>query len=150
MSATLCTDIQLAEPRVPFDGLHLLFAAAKELEKRSLVASPYLNTDREKRKLEAYVRRFQEITGPQKHKKTRLSSEQAASLVGRTISKLFKDERGRRRAFKGTVLSQSCTTKDCPYDFGAGVTATVKYFVQYEDGDSEDMIHSDLVKYLVD
>ena len=35
-------------------------------------------------------------------------------------------------------------------DFGAAGTATVKYFVQYRDGDSEDMTRAELLKLLVD
>ena len=41
-------------------------------------------------------------------------------------------------------------TKDRPFDFGAGVTATVKYSVQYDDGDSEDMTHADVLKHIIE
>ena len=152
MPCTSCTELQLVEPRFQFDGLHLLFAAAETLEKRTANVSPSadLNTQREKRKLEVYVRRFEDMERPNKRKETLGDSKQTGSLVGRTISKHFKDERGRRRAYKGTVLSEACATGDCLYDFGAGVTATVKYFVQYVDGDTEDMTHTELLKHLID
>ena len=152
MPFTTRTEVQHAEPRIQLDGLHLLFAAAKTLEKSTanVCPSPAFDSQREKRKLEVYLRRFEEMVRPQKFNKTLVANKEKTSLVGRTISKYFKDERGRRRAYKGTVLSEACATGDCLYDFGAGVTATVKYFVQYEDGDSEDMTHTELLKHLID
>lgn len=152
MPFTTRTEVEHTEPRIQLDGLHLLFAAAEALEKSTanVCPSPAFDSQREKRKLEVYLRRFEEMVRPQKYNKILVANKEKTSLVGRSISKYFKDERGRRRAYKGTVLSESCATRDSLYDFGAGVTATVKYFVQYEDGDSEDMTHTELLKHLID
>ena len=103
MPFTTRTEVQHAEPRIQLDGLHLLFAAAETLEKSTanVCPSPAFDSQREKRKLEVYLRRFEEMVRPQKCNKTLVANKEKTSLVGRTISKYFKDERGRRRAYKG-------------------------------------------------
>jgi hypothetical protein len=127
-----------------FDGLHALAAAAEALERTAAHASPDLNTQRERRRLAVHLRRFEEMRRP------RRTRPPPAPLVGRILWKEFHDTHGRPRLYQGHVASVSRATKGRPYDFGAGVTATVKYSVQYDDGDSEDMTHADLVKHLID
>lgn len=151
MSATLLP--LTVEPSVPFDGLLALIAAAQALEHHTQPPTTDLSgksgqqtdSEREKRKMAVYVRRrFEEMQQPPKRQK------RAADLVGRTLSKQFKDGRGRPKMYRGQVVSVSCATRERPFVFGAGVTATVKYLVHYEDGDAEDMTHADVLRHLVD
>ena len=130
-----------------FDGLHALAAAAEALERTAAAhASPDLNTQRERRRLAVHLRRFEEMRRP---RRTRPPAT-PAPLVGRILWKEFHDTHGRPRLYQGHVASVSRATKGRPYDFGAGVTATVKYSVQYDDGDSEDMTHADVLKHIID
>lgn len=153
MSATLLP--LTVEPSVPFDGLLALIAAAQALEHHTQPPTTDLSgksgqqtdSEREKRTMAVYVRRFEEMQQPPKRQKRQ---KRAADLVGRTLSKQFKDGRGRPKMYRGQVVSVSCATRERPFVFGAGVTATVKYLVHYEDGDAEDMTHADVLRHLVD
>lgn len=128
-----------------FDGLHALAAAAEALERHThRHASPDLNTQRERRRLAVHLRRFEEMRRP------RRTPPPPAPLVGRILWKEFNDPHGRPRLYQGHVASVSRAAKGRPYDFGAAGTATVKYSVQYDDGDSEDMTRAELLKLLVD
>jgi hypothetical protein len=154
MAATLMPADHLkhiVEPSIQVDGLLALIAAAQALEQ--LAQQSPRPSEREHRKMQAYVRRFEEMEKeqpqPQKQKRTK-TEERVPGLVGRTLRKKFKDGRGRPKMYLGQVMSVSCATKDCPFDFGAGVTATVKYSVHYEDGDAEDMTHAEVLRHLVD
>jgi len=143
----------IVEPSIQVDGLLALIAAAQALEQHTQ-QSPR-PSERDHRKMQVYVRRFEEMeqpqTQPQKQKQKRIKTEERVpGLVGRILCKKFKDGRGRSKMYQGRVMSVSCATKDCPFDFGAGVTATVKYSVHYEDGDAEDMTHADVLRHLVD
>ena len=63
---------------------------------------------------------------------------------------IFKDQYGRRKMYQGEVMSVSWTKKGkSVYNFTGGVTSTVKYLVEYSDGDSEDMTESEVFKYMV-
>jgi hypothetical protein len=127
-----------------FHGLHALAAAAEALERAAAHASPDLNTQRERRRLAVHLRRFEEMRRP------RRTPPPPAPLVGRILWKEFNDPHGRPRLYQGHVASVSRAAKGRPYDFGAAGTATVKYSVQYDDGDSEDMTRAELLKHLVD
>lgn len=133
------------------DGLHTLVTAVAALE-RGTDASPDLASEREKRKLAVYVRRFEAAEQAPKRKRTRAAKPavEAASLLGRLVWKEFADESGRPKVYQGQVASVSYAARDRPFAFGGGVTATVKYSVQYEDGDVEDMTHAELRRHLVD
>jgi hypothetical protein len=156
MSATISTSVcdqveptqqsnhHTMPPRTLIDGLHALIAAAETLERQS---SPYLDTSREKRKIDMYLRRIDQMHAPKKCKRTPASTP--VGYVGSIIWKEFYDEDGKPRMYQGQVMSVSCATRQRPFHFGPGVTATVKYSVLYEDGDAEDMTHADLLKYLI-
>ncbi len=77
-------------------------------------------------------------------------SVQAKSVVGKMLWKEFYDPKGRLRLYQGQVVRVHSTSKGCHYDFGAAGMATVKYFVQYDDGDTEDMTHTDVLRYLIE
>ena len=129
-----------------FHGLHALAAAAEALERHThRRAAPDLNTQRERRRLAVHLRRFEEM-----RRQPRKPAQPRKSLVGRILWKEFNDPHGRPRLYQGHVASVSRATKGRPYDFGAAGTATVKYSVQYDDGDSEDMTRAELLKHLVD
>jgi len=136
------------------DGLHALCRAAAVLEQRTAEAFPDLTSQREKRNLAAYLRRFEPPTQPRQRKRARaveaVEAVEAVSLVGRIVWKKFNDEDGRPKVYRGQVASVSCASRTHPFDFGAGVTATVKYLVHYDDGDSEDLKHADVLKCLRD
>lgn len=142
---------QTVEPIIEVDGLLALVAAAQILEQRvnkPTVDWSALDSDREKRKMEVYMRRFEEIRQPLKRQRLPQASSEGR-LVGKTLRKTFNDEHGVPREYTGKVVSVSYSTKECPFDFGAGVTATVKYLVQYEDGDAEDMMYFEVLRHLV-
>ena len=113
-----------------FHGLHALAAAAEALERHThRRAAPDLNTQRERRRLAVHLRRFEEM-----RRQPRKPAQPRKSLVGRILWKEFNDEHGCPRLYQGHVASVSCA----------------QYFVQYEDGDSEDMTRAELLKLLVD
>jgi hypothetical protein len=76
--------------------------------------------------------------------------EQPQQLLGLIVNKEFPDKRGRYAMYRGQVVSVSCVKDDEPaYNFGGGVTSTIKYEVLYDDGDSEDMTYSEVLMYIV-
>jgi hypothetical protein len=115
------------------DGLLTLCQAAAVFE----------SAQRETGKLAGYLRRF-------RPRRARAKKAAPRSLVGRTVWKEFHDGRGRPRVFQGRVASVCCAARGRPFAFGAGVTARVKFAVQYDDGDAEDMTHAELVGLIVD
>ena len=156
--------------RMKWHGLCTLADAAQTLEKNAAAASPDLNTEREQRKMATRIRQFDEMQAEQKRQErkaaagtrwrlpathpvlTRSSgvSLQVSSVIGKMLWKEFFDQNGRRKLYQGQVVSVHSAGKSCHYDFGAGGTATVKYFVQYEDGDTEDMTYADVLRYLIE
>ena len=147
-----------------WQGLHTLAAAAQTLEKRTAAAFPDLSTQREQRKMATRIRQFEEMQSEHKRKQrkpaaarraqpalTRPSvSVQAKSVVGKMLWKEFYDPKGRPRLYQGQVVSVHSASPSRHYDFGAAGVTTVKYFVQYEDGDTEDMTHADVLRYLIE
>lgn len=76
--------------------------------------------------------------------------EQPQQLLGMIVNKEFPDKRGRYAMYRGQVVSVSCVKDGEPaYNFGGGVTSTIKYEVLYDDGDSEDMTYSEVLGYIV-
>jgi methionine salvage enolase-phosphatase E1 len=133
-----------------WSGLDALASAATLLEKR---AEPEVPTEREKRKMQAYIRRFDEMDQKQTQKKPtkQAKARPEHALLGKIVWKEFTDKRGRSKIYQGEVVSVSWTKKGkSVYNFGGGVTSTKKYLVEYTDGDSEDMPESVLLKYIVD
>jgi FKBP-type peptidyl-prolyl cis-trans isomerase len=141
-------------------GLYTLADAAQTLERRAAAASPDLVTEREQRKMATRIRQFEEMQAEHKRKaaaatqsaSTRSSraSMQVKSVIGKLLWKEFPDENGRPRLYQGEVVSVHYASRSRPYDFGAAGTATVKYFVQYDDGDEEDMKYEDVLKYIIE
>jgi len=146
-------------------GLHTLADAAQTLQKHAAAASPDLITQREQRKMVVRIRQFEEMQAEQKRKKrkaaaaarvqparTRSSgvSVQVKSLIGKLLWKEFLDDDGQSKLYQGEVVSVHAASRNRHYDFGAAGTATVKYFVQYDDGDEEDMTYDDVLKYIIE
>ena len=145
-------------------GLHTLADAAQTLEKHTAAALPDLNTQREQRKMATRIRQFEEMQAEQQRQTRKATvaarakaavakpavSMQFKSVIGKMLWKEFYDQNGRRKLYQGQVVSVHSASKRCHYDFGTGGTATVKYFVQYEDGDTEDMTHADVLRYLIE
>ena len=138
-----------------WDGLHTLANAATLLEKR---VDPDGPTERDKRKVQAYTQRFKEMemheaknaAAVRERRGKRVKAQGGHALLGKIVWKEFKDRSGRRKMYQGEVISVSWTKKgNSVYNFGGGVTSTVKYLVEYSDGDSEDMTESELRKYVV-
>jgi hypothetical protein len=78
------------------------------------------------------------------------AQQQPQQLLGMIVSKEFQDTSGRYAMYQGQIVSVSCVKDGEPaYDFGGGVTATIKYEVAYDDGDSEDMTYSEVLGYIV-
>jgi hypothetical protein len=133
-------------------------AAAMFQKKRADKPPPDLNTEREKRKLAAHVRQFEQMRQKEQaalstclkipHKP--VIRDVADELLGKILWKKFINESGKPRWYQGEVVSV-CRVKRGRYvhDFGPGVTSTVKYHVLYDDGDSEDMTRDEVLKYLV-
>ena len=141
------------------NGLHALADAAATLERMSCRAPPDLRTQREQRRLAVHLRQFEALRLKEARKAAKASAaarvqtrrtRRRAPLVGKMLWKEFNDPHGRSKLYQGEVVSVEWATEDCPFDFGAGVTATVKYSVQYDDGDSEDMTHADVLKHIID
>ena len=85
MSATLDLTARLEEPELRVPGLPALVAAAAVLERPRTDAGPDLVSEREKRKLAVYVRRFEAAAEPPKHKrapKVKPAVEPAGSSAG--------------------------------------------------------------------
>ena len=141
------------------NGLDVLAAAAESLQdKRVENAFPDMHTDREKRKIAAHMRQFDQM---RKKEQASLSAclkvphkpvirDVADELLGKIIWKKFLNDSGRAEWYQGEVVSV-CRVKRGRFvhSFGAGVTSTVKYSVLYDDGDSEDMTRDEVLKYLV-
>ncbi len=71
-------------------------------------------------------------------------------LLGIIIWKKFLNESGKPKWYQGEVVSVCRLKRDrFVHSFGAGVTSTVKYSVQYDDGDSEDLTREKVLKHLV-
>ena len=138
------------------NDLHALADAAARLERLPCLAPPDLHTEREKRKMATRMRQFEEMQRKQKRQEdktaaaARVRTRTGAPLVGKLLWKEFNDQRGMCQLYQGQVMSVEWATKDCAYDFGAQGTATVKYSVLYEDGDSEDMTYADVLKYSIE
>ena len=138
------------------NGLDVLAAAAERLQEKG---TPHdLNTEREKRKIAAHMRQFEQM---RKKEQASLSAclkvphkpvirDVADELLGKIIWKKFLNDSGRAEWYQGEVVSV-CRVKRGRFvhSFGAGVTSTVKYSVLYDDGDSEDMTRDEVLKYLV-
>ena len=163
----LCSDVA---PSMEFDGLHALVSAVDLLEKLSATipdtraghdatassslhkhTTPAVQTEREKRKMATRIRQFEQMQQKELMRKTktrasqRLTTERMHDLLGKIIWKEFKGN-----MYQGEVVSVSWVKKGrAVYDFGKGVTSTRKYFVEYSDGDSEDMSESQVLQYMV-
>lgn len=146
-------------------GLYTLADAAQTLEKHTAAASADLNTEREQRKMATRIRQFEEMQVVQKRQQRKAAAAARAkpaltrssgvsmitkSVIGKMLWKEFYDENKRLKLYQGQVVSVHSASKSCHYDFGACGTATVKYLVQYEDGDTEDMTHADVLRYLIE
>ena len=140
-----------------WDGLHTLANAATLLEMR---VNPDAPTERDTRKIQVYTQRFKEMEMRQaktakaaaafERPTKRVKREAGHALLGKIVWKEFKDQYGRRKMYQGEVMSVSWTKKGkSVYNFTGGVTSTVKYLVEYSDGDSEDMTESEVFKYMV-
>ena len=141
------------------NGLETLAAAAEMLEKKRQEKAPTdPDTERDRRKNIARVRLFEQT---RQKKQATLSTclkiphkpvikDVADELLGKILWKKFMNASGKPTWYQGEVVSV-CRVKRGRYihSFGAGVTSTVKYFVLYDDGDSEDMTRDEVLKYLV-
>lgn len=116
------------------------------------VATRELQTGREQRKLDACLLRFNAM---QTAKKTKLTKrEEATQLLGTIVWKKFlvKQTRGKPtpKWFQGEVVSVSFVNKQkSVYEIVPGVTSTVKYLVEYTDGDTEDMTRQQVLSHSV-
>ena len=138
--------------------LHVLANAAAMLERRPEKPPLDLDTEREKRKLAARVRQFEQMRQKQQPSlSARLKvphrpviRDVADELLGKILWKKFFNDSGHPRWYQGEVVSV-CRVKRGRFvhSFGAGVTSTVKYTVLYDDGDSEDMSRDEVLMYLV-
>jgi hypothetical protein len=137
----------------------MLADAAAMLQKKIPDKAPLdLDTAREKRKLAAHVRQFEQMRQKEQavlstclkipHKP--VIRDVADELLGKIIWKKFLNGSGKTQWYQGEVVSV-CRVKRGRYvhSFGPGVTSTVKYTVLYDDGDSEDMTRDEVLKYLV-
>lgn len=146
-------------------GLYTLADAAQTLEKHTAAALPDLNTQREQRKMATRIRQCEEMQAEQQRQQRKAAAAARCkpaltrssgvsmitkSVIGKMLWKEFYDQNGRLKLYQGQVVSVHSASKSCHYDFGTGGTATVKYFVQYEDGDTEDMTHADVLRYLIE
>jgi hypothetical protein len=143
-----------------WEGLNTLARAATLLEKR---VDHDIQTEREKRKMQAYLRRFEameqqemrqlekaSVAAARERPSKRVKSQTAHALLGKIVWKEFKDQHGRRKMYQGEVVSVCYTKKGkSVFNFARGVTSTVKFLVEYSDGDSEDMTETDVLKYMV-
>jgi hypothetical protein len=64
--------------------------------------------------------------------------------VGKMVRKAFSK---RPTMYNGQVVSVACVQGRRYYQWGPGVTATVAYHVEYEDGDGEDMTHAQVLEH---
>ena len=120
--------------------------------KRRKPAPPDLDTGRERRKLEAATSLFNRMQErDHKRQKTQPSKRtDALAYVGKVVSKVFAHpSTGLPTVYHGRVTSVSAAGGGAAYEFRPGVTHGVKYFVQYEDGDSEDMTAAEVRRRLV-
>jgi hypothetical protein len=143
-----------------WEGLNTLARAATLLEKR---VDPDIQTEREKRKMQAYIRQFEVMeqqemrqlekavaAAARERPSKRIKAQVGHELLGKIVWKEFKDQHGRRKMYQGEVVSVTCTKKGMSvFNFAGGVTSTVKFLVEYSDGDSEDMTETDVLKYMV-
>ena len=110
-------------------------------------AAVFESTQRETGKLEGYLRRLAGVRVAARPKNKRVAPR---SLVGRVVWKEFHDGRGRPRVFQGRVASAAFAPRGRPFVFCSGVTANVKYRVRYDDGDTEDVTHAEVLRLVVD
>ena len=139
-------------------ALDMLADAAAMFQKKRVHKPPAdLNTEREKRKLAAHVRQFEQMRQKEQaalstclkipHKP--VIRDVADELLGKILWKKFINA-GKLKWHQGEVVSV-CRVKKGRFvhSFGAGVTSTVKYLVLYDDGDSEDMTRDQVLTHLV-
>jgi len=130
----LKTFVLRADNVMPRDALDMLAAAATR----------ELQTDREQRKLDACLRRFKDMETKTPKKPKLAKSDEAMQLLGTIVWKKFlvEQKRGKptTRWYQGEVVSVSFVNKrKSVYKILPGVTSSVKYLVEYTDGDTEDM-----------
>lgn len=144
---------------MPDDGLETLAAAAEMLRKECEDRPPPgPDTERDMRKNIARVRLFEQM---RQKKQASLSAclkvphrpvirDVADELLGKIVWKKFRNGSGITEWYQGEVASV-CRVKRGRFvhSFGPGVTSIVKYFVLYDDGDSEDMTRDEVLKYIV-
>jgi hypothetical protein len=146
-----------------FDKLHTLAIAA------TMMLDTRMDTRMDTRKTAARVK-YMDIIGQQQQPPLQITTaivrtqfhhqsgraamaaqqQQPEQLLGMIVNKEFQDKRGRYAMYRGQVVSVSCVKDGEPaYNFGGGVTSTIKYEVLYDDGDSEDMTYSEVIEYIV-
>jgi hypothetical protein len=129
---------------MPRDALDMLAAAATR----------ELQTDREQRKLDACLRRFKDMETKTPKKAKPAKSDEAMQLLGTIVWKKFlvKQKRGKPtpKWYQGEVVSVSFVNKrKSMYEILPGVTSSVKYLVEYTDGDTEDMTPQQVLAHKV-
>ena len=145
--------------RMQHHALDMLADAASMFQKRRVdKVSLCLDSERDKRKIAARVRQFEQMRQKEqaslgtclKIRHQPVKRDVADELLGKIVWKKFLSESGKAKWYQGEVVSV-CRVKRGRFvhSFGAGVTSTVKYSVQYDDGDSEDMTREEVLKHLV-
>lgn len=129
---------------MPRDALDMLAAAA----------TSELQTVREQRKLDACLRRFKDMESKTPKKPKLVKSDEAMQLLGTIVWKKFlvKQKRGKATTkwYQGEVVSVSFVNKHkSVYEILPGVTSSVKYLVEYTDGDTEDMTAQQVLAHKV-
>ena len=117
-------------------------------------ATSELQTVREQRKLDACLRRFKDMESKTPKKPKLVKSDEAMQLLGTIVWKKFlvKQKRGKATTkwYQGEVVSVSFVNKHkSVYEILPGVTSSVKYLVEYTDGDTEDMTAQQVLAHKV-